>query len=169
MNIEDQFDPEVQQIENEIIQEVLKYNIFTIRGEITSKILLYFITRKNLSQSDLQKLTGFSAGKISQVLNNFLTFNLISISKKSKPWIYTMESVVAETFERSITLLKTNLTWESKFLKMKEDIVIRQDDLKKLNGFDKVRAFLDSNLMRFTGFKSIIMLWEDLKEKHGSD
>ncbi len=166
MNNEEQFDPEVKKIENEIIETLLKYTVFSIRGEITSKILFYFITRKDLTQSELQYLTGFSAGKISQELNNFLEFNLIKISKKSKPWIYTMESVVAETISRAISLLKTNLKWEPKFLEIKKELEDNREELQKLNGYDEVKDFLEVNLMRFSGFKKIIKLWEDLKKKY---
>ncbi|KKM83350.1 hypothetical protein LCGC14_1310270 [marine sediment metagenome] len=166
MVVEEKFDPEIKKIESEIIEELLKYQIFSVRGEITSKILFYFITRKNLTQSGLQYLTGFSAGKISQELNDFLEFSLIKISKKSKPWIYTMESVVAETFSRAITLLKTNLKWEKKFLEIKEELKSNREELQQLNGYDEVKEFLEVNLMRFTGFKVVINLWEDLKKKY---
>jgi len=166
MNKEEKFDPEIKKIENEIIKKLLKYTIFSVRGEITSKILFYFITRKDLTQSELQALTGFSAGKISQELNNFLEFNLIEISKKSKPWIYSMESVVAETFSRAISLLKTNIKWEAKFLEMKEDLEVNRAELQQLNGYDEIKDFIDVNLMRFSGYKVVIKLWEDLKKKY---
>lgn len=166
MNIEEIFDPEIKKIENKIIKKLLNYTIFSVRGEITSKILFYFITRKDLTQSELQDLTGFSAGKISQELNNFLEFNLIKISKKSKPWIYSMESVVLETFSRAISLLKTNIKWEAKFLEMKKDLEDNKEKLQKLNGYYKVKDFIEVNLMRFTGYKVIIKLWEELKNKY---
>lgn len=166
MKVKEKFDPEIKKIENEIIKTLLKYTIFFVRGEITSKILFYFITRKDITQSEIQNLTGFSAGKISQELNNFLEFNLIKISKKSKPWIYTMESVVLETFSRAITLLKTNIKWEKKFLEMKKELEDNREELQKLKGYDEVKDFIEVNLMRFSGYKVVIKLWEDLKKKY---
>ncbi len=166
MKKEEKFDPEIKKIESEIFKTLLKYTVFSVRGEIASKILFYFITRKDLTQSELQNLTGFSAGKISQELNNFLEFNLIKISKKSKPWIYSMESVVAETFSRAISLLKTNIKWEAKFLEMKNDLVINREELQNLNGYNEIKDFIDVNLMRFSGYKAVINLWEDLKNKY---
>ena len=121
MIVEDKFDPEIKKIEDEIIESLLKYTIFSVRSEITSKIIFYFVTRKDLTQSELQYLTGISAGKISQELNNLMEFNLIKISKKSKPWVYSMESVVVETFSRAISLVRTNLKWETKFLEIKRE------------------------------------------------
>ncbi|MFX1327570.1 MAG: hypothetical protein ACFE91_05430 [Promethearchaeota archaeon] len=166
MKVNEKFDPEIKKIEKEIIENLLNYTIFSVRGEITSKILFYFITRKNLTQLELQHLTGFSAGKISQEVNNFLEFNLIEISKKSKPWIYTMESVEVETLSRSINLLKTNLKWEAKFIEIKKDLEVNREKLQKLNGYDEIKDFLEVNLMRFTGFKRILKLWEELKRKY---
>ncbi|MFW9999543.1 MAG: hypothetical protein ACFE88_05450 [Candidatus Hermodarchaeota archaeon] len=166
MSIEEIFDSEIKKIESEVINKLLNYIIFSIRGEITSKILFYFITRKDLTQSKIQDLTGFSAGKISQELNNFLEFNLIKISKNSKPWVYSMESVVAETFSRAINLLKTNVKWEAKFLEMKKDLEDNKEKLQKLNGYNEVKDFIELNLMRFAGYKAIIKLWEELKNKY---
>lgn len=169
MKLEKIFDPEIIKIENEIIEKLSTYTVFSVRGEITSKILFYFITRKDLTQSKLRDLTNFSAGKISQELNNLLEFNLIKITKDSKPWIYTMESVVAETFSRAISLLKTNIKWEEKFLEIKKDLEDNREELQKLNGYDKVKDFLELNLLRFAGYKSIIKLWEDLKKKYENE
>ncbi len=166
MKSEEIFDPEIKKIERELIENLLNYTIFSVRGEITSKILFYFITRKNLTQSKLHDLTGFSAGKISQELNNFQEFELIKISKKSKPWVYTMESVVAETFSRAINLLKTNIKWETKFLQIKKELEDNQEKLEKLNGYNEIKDFLEANLKRFVGYKVVIKLWEDLKKKY---
>ncbi|MFX1308393.1 MAG: hypothetical protein ACFE9M_02430 [Promethearchaeota archaeon] len=166
MKIQEIFDPEIKKIESEIVETLLQFTIFAVRGEITSKILFYFITRQNLTQSELQNLTGFSVGKISQELNDFLEFDLIKISKKSKPWVYSMESVAAETLSRAINLLKANLKWEPKFLEIKRELEDNKEDLQKLNGYDKVKDFLEENLRRFVGFKVILKLWEDLKKKY---
>ena len=169
MKEEEKFDPEIKKIESEIIETLLHFIIFSIRGEITSKILFYFITRKNLTQSKIQSLTGFSAGKISQELKDFMEFNLIKISKKSKPWVYSMESVPVETLSRAISLLKTNLKWEPRFLEMKKELEENEEELKDLTGYNKVKDFLEVNLDRFTGFKKILKLWEDLKKKYENE
>jgi len=166
MKEEEIFSPEIKKIEDEIFNILFKFPIYSIRGEITSKILFYFITRKDLTQYELQSLTDLSAGKISQVLNNFLKYNLIKISKRSKPWIYSMESIVVESFSRAITLLKTNIKWEAKFLELKNDMETNREELQKLNGYDEVKDFLEINLMRFSGYKVVIKLWEDLKKKY---
>ena len=95
-----------------------------------------------------------------------MELNLIKISKKSKPWEYSMESVVVETFSRAISLVRTNLKWETKFLEIKREMIDNKEKLSKLNGYDKVKDFIEVNLMRFSGYKGILKLWEDLKKKY---
>ena len=162
----DIFALEVEEKEKEIIEYLLKFNLFSARDEITSKILFYFITRKNLSQKAIQDLTGYSAGKISQELNNFLKLDLIKVSKNSKPWTYSMESVVIETFNRGINLLKKNVEWESKFLEIREELINNSEELEHLNGYNDIKDFVSMNLIRFSGYKEIIELWENLKNKY---
>ena len=77
-----------------------------------------------------------------------------------------MESVVAETFSRAINLLRANLKWEPKFLEIKRELEDNREELQKLNGYDEVKDFVEVNLMRFSGYKGIIKLWEDLKKKY---
>ncbi len=51
-------------------------------------------------------------------------------------------------------------------MEIKKDLEENREDLQKLNGYNKVKDFLEVNLMRFAGFKTIIRLWEDLKKKY---
>ena len=77
-----------------------------------------------------------------------------------------MESIVTEMFSRSINFLKINLKWEAQFLEVKKEMEDYKNDLQKLNGYTKVKDFLEENLTRFAGFKIVIELWEDLKKKY---
>jgi hypothetical protein len=77
-----------------------------------------------------------------------------------------MESVVAESLTRAITLLKRNIKWETKFLELKKELDENRAVLQKLNGYDEVKDFVDVNLNRFSGYKVILKLWEDLKNKY---
>jgi len=166
MKVEGMFDPEIRKIETEIISYLLNSTIAAARGEITSKILFYFITRKNLTQVELQRLTGYSAGKISQELNNFIDLGLIEISKKTKPWIYSMDSIILEIFGRAINLIKNNLKWESQFLDIKKELEEDKNELNKFNGYDKINNSIKEYLARFEGFKVVLKLWEGLKKKY---
>ena len=161
------FDPEIREIE----QEVINYFVNSILGEgrnvITSTILFYFITRKDLTQKILQELTGFSAGKISQEVNDFMRMNLISISEKSSTGeiTYSMESIESEIFNRGINIIKSNLIWEEKFIEILEDLNKNQEVLKKLNGYEKIKSNIEEHLLRFKGFKNLLIKWEELENR----
>ena len=49
---------------------------------------------------------------------------------------------------------------------MKRELKVNREKLQKLNGYDEVMDFIEVNLMRFSGFKAIITLWEELKNKY---
>ena len=77
-----------------------------------------------------------------------------------------MESIVTEMFSRAINLLKINLKWEAQFFEIKKELEDNKNELQKLNGYSKVKDFLEENLTRFAGFKIVIELWEELKKKY---
>ena len=78
------FDPDVYIIEDEIITHFLNSPMFTGRDPLFVRLLVLFITRKHLTQATLQRITGMSAGKISQEVNHLLDMGLIEIEKTSK-------------------------------------------------------------------------------------
>ena len=169
MKVEGIFDPEIRKIETEIISYLLNSTIAAARGEITSKILFYFVTRKDLTQAELQRLTGYSVGKISQELNSFVDLGLIEIYKKTKPWIYSMDSIVTEMFARTINLIKINLKWETQFLEIKKELEEDKNELQKFNGYDKINKSIEEYLAMFAGFKIVLKLWEELNKKYESE
>jgi DNA-binding transcriptional regulator GbsR (MarR family) len=90
------FDPEIRAIEKEIVEFfATKASEFTGRHLITSTVMTYFYIRKELTQHDLQALTGFSAGTISKSVRKLLKMNIIT--KETIPGthkhIYMMEKL----------------------------------------------------------------------------
>lgn len=164
------FDPVIEKIESEVIDYFVHSILGEGRSEITSTILFYFVTRKDLTQKKLQKLTGFSAGKISQEVNDFVKMNLITISDKSSTGeiTYSMESIESEIFNRGINIIKSNLIWEERFLEILEELNKNQESLKKLNGYEKVKSNIQEHLIRFKGFKNLLKIWEELERKIGN-
>ncbi len=108
-------------------------------------------------------------GKISQELNNFVDLGLIEIYKKTKPWVYSMDSIVTEMFARAINLIKINLKWEPQFLDIKKELEEDKNELQKFNGYDKINKSIEEYLARFAGFKIVLNLWEELKKKYESE
>ena len=67
------FSPECEAIEKLIIEKLIESKTLLIKKNPShSKILAYFFTRRVLTQKQLQNLTGFSAGVISESLKYFL-------------------------------------------------------------------------------------------------
>ncbi len=161
------FSPEIKKIEDEVITHFLNSILSEGRDVITSTILFYFITRKDLTQRELQKLTGFSAGKISQEVNEFVRMNLITILSKSSTGeiTYSMESIESEIFNRGINIIKSNLKWEPKLLEIIADLNDNEEQLRKLNGYEKIKLNVEEQLLRFTGYKNLLKMWNVLEQK----
>ena len=166
MSNRDRFDSDIREIEKEIINYLLKSIISSARGTITSTILFYFVTRKDLTQSELKDLTQYSVGKISQEIKNFVDLGVIKVSKRSKPRIYSMESIMAETFSRAINLLKINIKWEPKLSEIKDELETKKQELLNLDGYENIKNIVEENLFRISGYKKVVNLWEDLKKKY---
>jgi len=161
------FEPEVRKIEIEII-EYFSNSIFgSARSDITTRILFYFITRKYLTQASLQRLTGYSAGKISQEVNDFLKMGLITIfNKSSKGTItYAMESISSEIFSRSKNIMAANMKWEPKFSEIKREMEENRESLQEFNGYDKVLSFVEENLARFAQYNQVLTTWDEVESK----
>jgi DNA-binding transcriptional regulator GbsR (MarR family) len=166
MSNRDRFDSDIREIEKQIINYLLKSIISSARGTITSTILFYFVTRKDLTQSELKELTQYSVGKISQEIKNFVDLGVIKVSKRSKPRIYSMESIMAETFSRAINLLKINIKWEPKLLEIKEELVTKKQELLNFDGYENIKNIVEENLFRISGYKKVVNLWKELKKKY---
>ena len=161
----EEFEPEIERIEREIIEYFSNSVFGSARSDITTKILFYFITRKHLTQAKLQQLTGYSTGKISQEVNDFLRMGLITIlSKSSKGTItYAMDSVSSEIFSRGKNIMAANMKWEPKFLEIKKEIEENRESLQNLNGYEKVQSFIEENLVRMVQYKKVLSTWDEVE------
>ncbi len=159
------FDPEIKGIEDEVIARLMNSSLVMGRGEFTSKIIFYFITRKILTQRALQELTGFSAGKISQEVNSLVKMGLIDVMKRSSKGeiIYSMESIQAENFRRGNILIETSLNWEDKLMSIMEELESDREKLKDLVGYDKIKAIINQELNIIERRKRFIDTWEKLR------
>lgn len=163
----EEFDPKIKKIEEEIIDRLINSSIGTARDEFTSKILLYFITRKNLTQRKLQELTGISIGKISQEVNGLIENGLISKKRatNTREYVYTMQSIQSENFSRGVNLVKTSLSWEGKFLAIKKELEENKVELQNLNGYDKIKVIIEQNLRLMASYKKFLEFWYQLQQK----
>ena len=90
------FDPEIRQLEQEIVEFFAeKASEYTGRHPIVSMVMSYFYVRRSLTQRDLRKLTGFSAGAISKAVRQLVDMNVITreMILGTHTHIYTMETL----------------------------------------------------------------------------
>lgn len=165
------FIPEIKEIEKEMIQYLVQSPLFFSRSIVSKTLISYFITRKSLTQEEIYNLTGISRGKISQELNKLIQNGFIEAKPRSsvtKPIIYTMDDVETAFLKDTITILNNSMSWEKKLKQIQSELEDNQQELKKLEGYNKVLKFLNYMLplMKYSKEKlnELEVLKEDLKK-----
>jgi len=139
------YDRNVRKIEKEIVDYLIQSPLYSTRNEITSRILLYIIFRKEISQNILKNLTGYSSGKISEELNNLVDSGMI-IRKKIpgiRKKVYTFESVDQISTTRVKNIITALLKWEGELDKMKNEMETNRSKLEKMNGYSNILKVID--------------------------
>ncbi|MFX0036771.1 MAG: hypothetical protein ACFE9I_14170 [Candidatus Hermodarchaeota archaeon] len=139
------FGPNINRIENELIQFMSSSPIFFTKDPFINIIRAYFITRKSLTQREIQKLTNLSSGKISQVLKVLQKWELIEKTNVSSTgeYTYTMESI-EDAFLRYFNIIMGDiLKWEEHLKEMRIKLEKGGEGIKKLKGYEKIRKLLD--------------------------
>lgn len=145
MDDKDPYDRNVRKIEKEIVDHLILSPLYSTRNEITSRILLYIIFRKEITQNVLKNLTGYSSGKISEELNNLVDSGMI-IRKKIpgiRKKVYTFESVEQISTARVKNIITALLKWEGELDKMKNEMETNRSKLEKMNGYSNILNVLD--------------------------
>jgi len=160
-----QFDEEMIKIEDEIIQFLIDFPLFIGQKSIFLTIQAYFITRGNLTQSELKELTGLSSGAISQELRKLIDFGLIEITKTTSTGkkIYSMKSVTSALLTMYVESLKDASKWEKELQEIKLKLEENKEELKLLNGYDIIYRWVNLFLQAMPLTKLIINLMEEEK------
>lgn len=135
------FDSEVYQIEDDIINHFVSSQMFSDRDPFFVKIFALFITRKYITQKTLKKVTGLSAGKVSEEVNHLLNMGLIEkgeITKKGKI-TYVASSVGLMYLRFSRHSLTNLIDWEKEFLEMKTELNTKKSALERLEGYKRIK------------------------------
>jgi len=141
----DSYNNRVRKIEKEIVEYLINSPIYSTRNEITSKILIYIILRKEITQNLLKNLTGYSSGKISQELNNLVDSGMI-IRKKIlgvRKKLYTFESVEQISTARIKNTIAAMVKWQDELDKMKIEMITKRSKLGNMNGYDNIMKVID--------------------------
>ncbi|MFX1275848.1 MAG: hypothetical protein ACFFBP_05315 [Promethearchaeota archaeon] len=135
-----EFDPEVYVIEDDIINHFLSAPFFAPRDPLFIRILMLFITRKHLTQKTIQDITGMSAGKISEEVNNLLEMGLIEIVDKSKKGKLTYSANSAGIIFLNLTKFTVNklVKWEQELSEIKKELEQGKKEFEHLNGFKRI-------------------------------
>lgn len=158
------FDPEIRQIEQEIVEFFAEKDPeYTGRHPIIATIMAYFYTRRNLTQRDLQNLTGFSAGTISKSVRHLVDMNLITkeIIPGTHTHIYKMEKF---PFSSPRVFLRTGKLIEEleKDLKeMKGTLDAHAREMKRLNGYQRIYTIITQLLGLISGVPMFMALIEE--------
>lgn len=134
------FDQEVYIIEDEIVNQMTALPMFFGRDPVFIRLLTLFMTRKFLTQKTLQRITGLSAGKISEELNLLLEMDLIEkadISKKGKI-IYSAESAGLILYKFSKTIINRMIKWKQDLEELKIELEKNKNLLENEKGYNRI-------------------------------
>jgi len=158
------FHPEIRQIEQEIVAFFAeKTPEYTGRHPIVSAVMAYFYIRRSLTQQDLRKLTGFSAGAISKAVRQLVDINMIAreMIPGTHTHVYKMETL---PFRSPSYLLQTEKTLEKlhKELKeMKDTLDVHSDEMRTFEGYSKVYGVITQLLQLISNVPRFMALIED--------
>ena len=162
MRKKERFGPNIKKIEDELIQFMSLSPIFFTKDPFVNILRGYFITRKSLTQTEIQKLTKLSSGKISQVLKILKKWELIEKTNVSSTgeYTYTMESI-EDAFLRYFNIIMGDiLKWEKPLEEMKKKLEEGGENIKKLNGYEKISKLIDLFLI---AIKINVFVMKDFK------
>jgi DNA-binding transcriptional regulator GbsR (MarR family) len=160
------FDPEIYIIEDDILNQLIASPMFSSRDPMFIRILGYFITRKYLTQKKLQRVTGLSAGKISEEVNMLLEDGLIEksdISPKGKI-TYGAESAGKLLLKFSRAVISRMAKWDDELKKMKMELEDNQNNLETLNGYIRIYKIYDFLLEIISRYKIFIDMIDKILE-----
>ena len=135
------FDPEIHQIEQEIVEFFAETDPeYSGRHPIIVTVMACFYIRRNLTQRDLQNLTGFSAGTISKSVRQLVDMNVIT--KETIPsthkHIYRMEKLPFTSARYFFMAERLIEEMEKELKEMKETLDNEAEEMKGLKGYQKI-------------------------------
>lgn len=117
---------------------------YTGRHPIIATVMAYFFTRRTLTQEDLQNLTGFSAGTISNSVRQLAKMDFITkeFIPRTHKHIYKMEQL---PFRSPRYFLKTELfleTLKKELEEMKATLDTQPEETRHLEGYQTVHSII---------------------------
>ena len=158
-----EFDPEIHQIEREIVGFFAeKASEYAGRHPIVAMVLSYFYIHRNLTQRDLRTLTGFSAGAISKALHQLVDMNMITreMISGTHMHLYKMETL---PFGSPQYLLQTEKTLEKQYVELTEMMATLDaqcEEMRNIETYQKVYAIVTHLLKQISSVPRFMTLIE---------
>jgi hypothetical protein len=173
LQIDDIFDPEIKQVEDEIIDFYTYDSAYSTLEEFTLQVFVYFHTRRVLTQEKIRFLTGLSLGKVSEIVNFLIEMQVIEkLNRKQlakiipdkikRQQIYALNSIQKSFFKSALKSGDRILQYKTKFEEFKNELISGESKLKTLNGYDNVLRVLDNYFKLISLIEKVGYLFEEL-------
>jgi len=141
----EQFDPEIKKIEGDIRKFLISYPLFAGQKSTFTTIKIYFITRRDITQEKLQKLTGFSRGTISQELKKLVEMGVIEKTNVSSTGeiTYSMKSAAKAFVHSFINSTQDIFYFIKEMVELKLEMDAQRNELEKLHGFNEIYQIIN--------------------------
>ncbi len=146
------FDPEIHELER------LAHRFFLIRDslggnrpKISTLVMVYFYTRADLTQEDLEKLTGLSRGKISEEVRKLVRTKLIKKYKVpgDRARHYRLISIPRALIDFLLAMQSVFFEGERQLLAIRDALVSNKESLALLTGYNRIRE-VTTDLLKFS-------------------
>ena len=153
----------ILEIEQEVVNFTENNPLFMIDEVSYIPIFSYLITRKKLTQSQLQELTGLSSGLISEGLNHLLKKGFIKLEKVKgiRKRFYTIPSIAYSNYLKQYQRFKYINQFKKKIDLIFQEMKNREDELKELNGYNVILEWVEQILKLFVVVEKGINLFEN--------
>jgi DNA-binding transcriptional regulator GbsR (MarR family) len=161
-------DPEIRRIEQEIVGFFAeKTPEYTGRHPIVSAVMAYFYIRRSLTQQDLRRLTGFSAGAISNAVRQLVDINMISreMIPGTHTHRYKMETL---PFRSPSYFLQTKQNLEkihNELKDLKDALDTNRVEMQNIEGYQRVHAVVTQVIALISNVPKFMALIEKELEK----
>jgi DNA-binding transcriptional regulator GbsR (MarR family) len=151
----------IDQIESEIKDFFTEMDTMLGRDPIISEIISQFYIHKILTQKQLQSLTGYSAGTISQKLQELVERGVIKEKKPKSargPYKYSLPSIPIVLQSLFSSTVEQTLTFKDEFDKMRKKIPAFPNEIKETNLYQGIKEFLEF-------YFQVIPVYQEMKDK----
>ncbi len=151
------------EIEKEILKFIENNPLFMIDEISYMPIFSYLITRRKLTQSQLQELTDLSSGLISEGVNHLLKKDLIELEKVKgvRKRFYEIPSIAYSNYLKQYQRFKYINQFKNKIDQIFQEMKNREDELKRLDGYDIMLEWVEQILKIFVFVEKGIKLFEN--------